>query len=60
MLRGFKRVTCPHCGHSFLAAEMEDNATIAEMPVHCPKCGRVVKTNWWLNLLTRLFGKAHL
>lgn len=56
MLRGFKRVTCPYCGHSFLAADIEDNATVAELPIHCPKCGRIVKTNWLLNLLSRLFG----
>lgn len=31
MLRGFKRVTCPYCGHSFLAADIEDNATVAEI-----------------------------
>jgi DNA-directed RNA polymerase subunit RPC12/RpoP len=43
MLRGIKNVTCPHCEHKFLAADIEDNATTNTMAVHCPKCGNVVK-----------------
>lgn len=46
MLRGVKRVTCPKCGHKFLAFDMEDNGTIASTPVRCPKCGKIVKIDW--------------
>lgn len=56
MLRGFKKVRCLRCGHIFLAADIEDNATVAEMPVHCPKCGNVVKTSGIVGFLSRLFG----
>lgn len=60
MLRGFKKVTCPHCGHKFRAADMEDIATAESMPVHCPKCGQVVSLNRFWNLFKRLFGSAVL
>ena len=56
MLRGFKNVRCPHCGFVFMAADMEDNATVAEMPVHCPKCGNIVETGGLKAMLSRLFG----
>ena len=39
MIRGFKKVRCPHCGHIFLAADIEDGATVKSMDVHCPNCG---------------------
>lgn len=42
MLREVKRVTCPKCGHKFLAFVVEDKATAAPQPVHCPKCGAPV------------------
>lgn len=42
MIRGFKKVRCPHCGHLFMAADIEDNATVKSMDVHCPKCGSLV------------------
>ncbi len=58
MLRGAKRVTCPHCGHSFMAFDIEDNATVESMPVHCPRCGNVVRTDSILGFLSRLFGLA--
>ena len=60
MLRGFKKVTCPHCGHKFRAADMEDIATAESMPVHCPKCGQEVSLNRFWNLFKRLFGSAVL
>lgn len=46
MLRGVKRIRCPHCGHRFLAFDIEDKASINSMVTHCPKCGMVVKVNW--------------
>ena len=58
MLRGFKKVRCPHCGHIFMVADIEDNATVAELPVHCPKCGNVVETSGIVGILTRLLGLA--
>ena len=42
MLREVKRVTCPKCGHKFLAFVVEDKATAATQPVYCPKCGALV------------------
>ena len=42
MLRGMKRVTCPHCGYRFLAMDIEDNGTVNSMPSICPKCGKKV------------------
>ena len=56
MLRDAKRVTCPRCGHSFVAFDMEDNATVAPMPVHCPRCGMEIKTGGLPGLLSRLLG----
>jgi len=58
MLRGAKRVTCPHCGHSFVAFDIEDNATVESMPVHCPRCGAEVRMDGFLGFLSRLFGLA--
>ena len=49
MLRGVKRVSCPHCGHRFMAFDIEDKASINAMATHCQKCGKIVKINW--NLL---------
>lgn len=39
MLRGFKKVRCPHCGHIFTAADIEEGATVKSMNTYCPKCG---------------------
>ena len=39
MIRGFKKVQCPHCGHVFVAADIEDGATVKSMEIYCPKCG---------------------
>ena len=58
MLRGAKRVTCPRCGHSFVAFDIEDNATVESMPVHCPRCGAEVRMDGFLGFLSRLFGLA--
>ena len=60
MLRGFKKVRCLHCGHIFMAADIEDNATAESMPVHCPKCGQKISLNRFWNLFKRLFGSAVL
>jgi len=40
MLRGFIKTTCPHCGHTFSAPDIEDNAKVHSKPVNCPKCGK--------------------
>lgn len=58
MLRGVKRMTCPHCGHSFVAFDIEDNATVKAMSIHCPRCGAKVRTDGILGLLSRLLGLA--
>ena len=55
MVRGYHRVTCPHCGHSFLALNIEDNATVSSMPVTCPKCKRIFVPVWgFTGLLSRI------
>ena len=41
-----------------MVADIEDNATVAELPVHCPKCGNVVETSGIVGILTRLLGLA--
>ena len=38
MLREVKHVTCPCCGHRFLAFIAEDKATEKTAPVTCPAC----------------------
>ena len=48
MIRGYHKVTCPHCGHSFIAFDIEDNATVSSMPVTCPKCKRIIVPVWGL------------
>lgn len=60
MIRGFKKVRCPHCGYKFRTAVIEDKATAESMPVHCPKCGHEVSLNRFRNLLKLLFGPAVL
>lgn len=54
MLRSMKRVTCPRCGHNSLVADIEDHATVAQMPIHCPKCGKEVKTGGFPARLLRV------
>jgi hypothetical protein len=39
-----------------MAPIIEDNGTVAEMPVTCPRCGNVVETNWLVKLLRTLSG----
>ena len=51
-------MTCPHCGHSFVAFDIEDNATVKAMSIHCPRCGAKVRTDGILGLLSRLLGLA--
>ena len=41
-----------------MAFDIEDNATVESMPVHCPRCGNVVRTDGILGFLSRLFGLA--
>lgn len=60
MIRGFKKVRCPRCGYKFRAADIEDEATVESMPVHCPKCGHEVSLNHFRNMFKRLFGPAVL
>lgn len=55
MIRGFKKVRCPRCGYKFRAADIEDEATVESMPVHCPKCGQGVSLKPLINLLKHLF-----
>ena len=58
MLRGMKKVTCPHCGHSFVTPDLEDNATVKSMPVHCPRCGADVRMNGILGFLSNVFRQS--
>lgn len=58
MLRGFMTVRCPHCGHIFMAADIEDNATVRSMPVHCPECGTTIKLECFVQKLINLVGKV--
>lgn len=39
MLRGTHEYTCEDCGHQFLMGDIELLATVASMPVRCPRCG---------------------
>ena len=43
MLRGMKRVKCPHRGHRFLAMDIEDNGTVNSMLTICPMCRKRVR-----------------
>ena len=45
MLRGIIRVTCPHCGKTFVAPDIELGATIESAPVTCPNCKQAVDPN---------------
>ena len=45
MIRGTIVVTCPHCGKTFVAPDIEWDATIYSAPVSCPHCGRAVDPN---------------
>ena len=45
MVRGTIIVTCPHCGKTFLAPDIEWAATVGSAPVNCPKCGATVDPN---------------
>ena len=56
MLRGAKRVTCPYCGHGFVAFDIEDNATAKSVAVHCPRCGAEVRVDGFRRLLSRVIG----
>ena len=54
MVRGYHRVICPHYGHSFIALDIEDNATVFSMPVTCPKCKRIFAVWGLAGLISRL------
>ena len=41
MLRGLYKYVCKDCGHKFIGADIELNATAASVPVKCTKCGSV-------------------
>jgi len=41
-----------------MAFDIEDNATVASTPVHCPRCGAEVKMDGILGFLSRLLGLA--
>ena len=41
MLRGLYKYVCKDCGHKFIGADIELNATAAYGPVKCPKCGSI-------------------
>ena len=45
MLRGSIIVTCPHCGKTFIAPDIELSATIYSAPVTCPQCNETVNPN---------------
>lgn len=38
-------VTCPHCGKTFVAPDIEWHATALSAPVPCPHCERTVDPN---------------
>lgn len=38
MLRGEYYCICPACWHVFKGLDIEVDATVKSMPVHCPKC----------------------
>lgn len=45
MLRGAVIVTCPHCGKTFIAPDIELGATSYSAPVTCPQCNETVNPN---------------
>ena len=45
MVRGKIIVTCPHCGKTFVALDIEWHATALSAPVSCPHCGQTVDPN---------------
>ena len=51
MLRGTITVTCPNCGKTFTAPDIEWNATIYSAPVKCPHCHQTVNPNGHKGLL---------
>ena len=51
MLRDIKRVKCHLCGHSFIALDIEDNASVLSAPIHCPKCGAIYLNNVFRKML---------
>ena len=51
MLRGSITVTCPNCGKSFTAPDIELNATTSSAPVKCPHCHQVVDPNGHIGIL---------
>ena len=46
MIRKIKIITCKKCGHTFLAFDIEDNATAGSMTIRCPHCGSIITSNW--------------
>lgn len=66
MLRGFIRTTCPHCGHTFTAPDIEDNATVFSAPVKCPNCGKTFRPkstsgfSGLFGLLKQFFTTTHI
>lgn len=60
MVRGTIIVTCPHCGKTFVAPDIEWNATIYSAPVECPRCKQMVNPNrpkWLWGIISRWLGK---
>lgn len=51
MVRGVIVVTCPHCGRTFVAPDIEWGATVLSAPIHCPDCGQLVDPQGWKGLL---------
>ena len=45
MVRGMIVVTCPHCGKTFVAPDIEWAASALSAPVTCPHCRRTVNPN---------------
>lgn len=46
MVRRYVQVTCPSCGHTFMAFDVEDNGTATSVPVTCPKCKTRFSPRW--------------
>lgn len=40
MYRGTRKFKCHDCGHIFVGADIEWNATPLSAPLTCPKCGK--------------------
>lgn len=59
MIRGTTNFKCPKCGKVFEAPDIEDNATVATMPMPCPCCGTKSRKVGIDSLLSILFNNKN-